>query len=409
MKKILLFVFLTTLLAYGGNTAPLFKITFDNATIGPAPNYYIIGPGEIIPTQCTAIWKMDNLNIDTTEPNTEPEIVDANIIGLGAPFQGGKALRVHSPGRDEGYHILFTPAFPPGSLTVEYIFCLNTADIGTKNVASLQYLGSTEWPFGQTFQWMLRIHGASSGGTNRLSFWTDKGDSNGMYVNSINPVPTKQWTHVAAVLNYNNSNPATSTILLYLNGVLQGSTTYNATGNSFSLGCSSDIGHFFSIGFNAANRANFADHRGMDGYIDAVAISTTALGPGTFVLSTASLQLTLSAETILRPIGSSAGISATGGLKPYSWSFSTTASVDSVAIGYINTTSGDNVTFYATGAGEAPLFCIDSDTPAKIKSVYLIVVPTKAPLFPESELKSTVREIPTRVPLQGQRGWELFE
>jgi hypothetical protein len=407
MKKILFGLIFTVLLVYTVNADPLFKITFDNAPIGPAPNYYTVGGDEIIPSQCTAIQKIDNPIVSDT---VGPEIADVAAAGAGVPFQGGKALRVHSGGTDEGYYSLFSAAFAPGPLTVEYIFSLNTVDIGPTNTASLQYIGGTEWPFGQTFQWMLRIHAISGGGANKLSFWTDKGDSDGMYVNSTNPLTAKTWTHVAAVLDYNYSDPSTSTILLYINGVFQGSTTYRAWGNSFSLGCSSDRGPCFASGFSSAAPAGlWGDHRGMNGYIDALAISTSVLTPGNFVLNTAPVPLTLSASTISKPLGGSATITASGGLAPYNWSFSTTASVDSAAVGYISSTNGASITFNATGIGEADLFCFDSNSPASKVSVHLIVIPTKAPLFPEPVVRTITREMPSRTIAPNRMSWELFE
>ncbi|MDI6783270.1 MAG: hypothetical protein QME64_04130, partial [bacterium] len=337
---------------------------------------------------------------------TVPEIVEAASASAGAPFQGGKALRVHSGGEDEGYFALFNPAFAPGPLTIEYIVSLNTADIGPSNTVALQYIGGTEWPFGQSFMWMIRVHGVSGGGTNKLYFLTDKNDPG---IPSNSTVPVKEWFHVAQVLNYNSSTPASSSYLYYINGTLQGSTTYNASDNSWLLGCSTPWGPLFSIGFHSNVLANLNDHRGMDGYIDALAISTAVLAPGSFVLSTSPVPLSLSASTISKPLGGSAQLSASGGLAPYTWSFSTTSSVDSVAIGYISATTGENIIFYATGVGEADLFCIDSNAPAEIASAHLIVVPTKAPLFPEPEMKTTIREVPMRVLVPTRRGWELFE
>lgn len=119
--------------------------------------------------------------------------------------------------------------------------------------------------------------------------------------------------------------------------------------------------------------------------------------------------LALSENTVTISINGSKSISASGGLAPYSWSFSTSASVDSVAIGYISPTTGSSITFYATGTGAADLFCIDNDSPSGIASVHLIIIPTSAPLFPDSEAKSVVREVPIRVTAPNRMSWELFQ
>ena len=266
-------------LCLSANAAILYKLTFDNATAGSSPATYTPGADEVV-TNLQSITMINNGGDNPVFQNTSSVL--ANY------FQGGKALVTDSDGKDEGYFVDFDPAFAPGDLTVEYIFMVRTLSV-PGNTVGLQYLGSTEWPVGQSFQWMLRII------DNKLNFWTDRGDSNGEYVRTLSDLAINTWYHVAAVLDYNESTPASSQIQMYLNGVSQGTSTYNASANSFSLGGSGSNAtyaplHAFTVGYNYALGASITDHRGLAGAIDALAISNTALAPGSFVLSVSSSE-----------------------------------------------------------------------------------------------------------------------
>jgi len=280
MKKVIIITIgLIFVLCLSANAAILYKLTFDNAVEGSSPATYTPGADEVV-TSLQSITMINNGGNNPVFQNTWSVLAN--------PFQGGKALVTDSDGKDEGYFVDFDPAFAPGDLTIEYIFMVRTLSV-PGNTLGLQYLGSTEWPLGQTFQWMLRII------DNKLNFWTDRGDSNTEYVRTLSDLTINTWYHVAAVLDYNESTPASSQIQMYLNGVSQGTSPYNATSNSFSLGGSGSSNptysppHAFTVGYNYALGAATGDHRGLAGAIDALAISNTALAPGTFVLRTSPL------------------------------------------------------------------------------------------------------------------------
>jgi len=274
MKKVIMITIgLIFVLCLSANAEILYKLTFDNAVEGSSPATYTPGVDEVV----TNLQSITMINNGGNNP-----VFQSTLSVLANPFQGGKALVTDSDGKDEGYFVDFNPAFAPGDLTVEYIFMVRTLSV-PGNTAGLQYLGSTEWPSGQSFQWMLRII------DNKLNFWTNRGDSNAEYVRTLSDLAINTWYHVAAVLDYNESTPASSQIQMYLNGVSQGTSTYNATANSFSLGGSGSNAtyspeHAFTAGYNYALGANISDHRGLAGAIDALAISNTALAPGSFVL-----------------------------------------------------------------------------------------------------------------------------
>jgi hypothetical protein len=119
--------------------------------------------------------------------------------------------------------------------------------------------------------------------------------------------------------------------------------------------------------------------------------------------------LTLSEKTVSISVGNSKVINASGGLAPYTWSFSTTVSQMTASIGYIDTITGSVITFTSTDTGAIDLFCFDNDSPASIASVRFIVIPTLAPLFPEPVSKTVTRVIPNKSIMPNRMSWELFE
>jgi hypothetical protein len=260
-------------------------LTWDNEEPGIATSAYEPGLGDFWVSPIQAAYPFNN-------GGDGPEIIAGTDVD--APTSGN-VLATDGGGKDEGYYVHLNPAIAPGDLTVEYIFKVRSFN-PAGNTAGLEYLGATEWPGGQSFQWMLRIDPGTSF-NNRLCFWTNRGDSNNEYVASLNPLELDKWYHVAAVLDYNESAPASSQVLMYLAEVgqpmaLQGTSPYNASANSFRLGCSGSGSnwpvpageHLFAIGYSSAVYAGMSDHRGFDGYIDQLAISDEVLGPGGFVL-----------------------------------------------------------------------------------------------------------------------------
>jgi len=79
-------------------------------------------------------------------------------------------------------------------------------------------------------------------------------------------------------------------------------------------------------------------------------------------------------------LGQTAELFATSGVAPINWSFSTSSSVLTSAIGTLSAANGSSVTFTATAVGEADVYCTDSDSPAKEQVIHITVVPTSAPL-----------------------------
>lgn len=115
--------------------------------------------------------------------------------------------------------------------------------------------------------------------------------------------------------------------------------------------------------------------------------------------------LSVSAGSGIMSVGASLPVSASDGIAPYTWSLSSTSSVTSTAVGYIDGTSGLGVTFYSTATGEVDIYCWDNNIPATLASAHLSIVPTTAPLY--RDLTENVGII--RSAALNKMGWELFQ
>lgn len=285
MRKIYLMLMMTLLFCFvsGSYGAVIYQFFYDHiadGTVMPDGFSYPVGPSEIIAPG-------DGVFAQTVGGDG-PQFRLTAALGAADPngiVQGGMAMVTQSNGLDEGLEVRMAAAVPPGDITIEYIF-FTTALALPGNTANLQYVGGTEWPFGGPFFWMLRLPTAFTP-DGIFYFWSDKGDTLGQRVGSSNPINVMQWYHAVGVLDYNEGNPASSQIKLYLDGQLQGTSPYDASDNIWRLGCSSSPPphtNIWTMGFSSALWGNPADHRGLDGAIDAVAISDTALTPQTFAL-----------------------------------------------------------------------------------------------------------------------------
>jgi hypothetical protein len=202
---------------------------------------------------------------------------------------------VQSGGKDEGVIAVMPSAVGVQSVTVEAVWFTDNLDpVG--NMVGIQSVVGDEWPSAASAQIFLRTIGNSVPGRNgHAEFWTDRGDSNSERVVSINPLAVNTWYHMAMVFDYNLATPASSTLRFYIDGVLQGTSPYNATSSIYAWGGDLNAALFggvplpnpqrtFAIGLGNGQNANLGDHRGLSGGIDAIAISDQVLAPGSFVL-----------------------------------------------------------------------------------------------------------------------------
>lgn len=202
--------------------------------------------------------------------------------GLSGTAQGGQVLLVDSgAANDEGLQVVAANGIAPGDVTIEAIWFTDDATGGT-NTVGIQSIIGNEWPGGERAQLFLRTVGAD-----RMNWWTDRGDSNNENVQStgtgVNAANT--WYHDVLVFDYNDGDPANSQIIAYRDGVQIGSSVYDATGiptSVFGAGFNSE--RRVAVGFANSLDANLSDHRGLSGGVDAVAITTQVLSPGSFVL-----------------------------------------------------------------------------------------------------------------------------
>jgi len=88
--------------------------------------------------------------------------------------------------------------------------------------------------------------------------------------------------------------------------------------------------------------------------------------------------LAVSSDSVVVTLGQTADLNITAGVAPYTWSFSTSSTVLTSAIGSLSASTGSTVTFTSTAVGTAKVYCTSSDAQQKV--ITLTVVPTAAPL-----------------------------
>jgi hypothetical protein len=268
----------------------LFLLTFDEGQLdysegsGAEIRYYEIGryvpgPDEVIAPVT------DRILVKYFEPRRQtdvgrPLLQPSEEILPGSP-QGGNALVLHSGRKSQGLLFDLSQAIPPGDLTLEWIAMFR--DIEPEgNVYQLTYLGSNEWPFGGAFQWAIR-----RAPDQPLNFTVFKPGGGEIRIPVLEqPVAADRWYHFVGVLDFNESAPTASTLRFYVDGELQGERDYDASQDVWSLGGSNSIYEpAFALGYSLGQDANPYDSRGLSGAIDAFAISSDALVPGSFILA----------------------------------------------------------------------------------------------------------------------------
>jgi len=163
-----------------------------------------------------------------------------------------------------------------GDFTAEALFMLAKIETSLDPIEDSEYglhnIFGTDMIAGSGAAWKFRVWpNGPIGGSGQLQLWTGN-TITGIGENDVDgpPMAINTWYHVACVYT-----ASTNTIELFLDGVSQG-TTNPAWSN---LGQDD-----WWIGAWPSNGAN----RGLAGWIDAVALSDTALAPGSFVLPTSS-------------------------------------------------------------------------------------------------------------------------
>ncbi len=213
------------------------------------------------------------------------------VPSLASPPQGGKSLIVDSgSGQDEGLQITVANGLAKQSFTMEVIWYTNDAS-GGSNTAGIQSMCGDEWPYGEVSQFFIRTVNL---GTNRMDYWTDRGDSDGEYV-QVDPggYAASTWHNDTIVFTYNSSDETNCQIEGFRDGVSVGTSVYNASSASVSLfGTAYLSNRTLAIGFHNSLDAGPGDHRGLNGAIDAFALSLGALLPGQFVLPSGATPIT---------------------------------------------------------------------------------------------------------------------
>lgn len=213
---------------------------------------------------------------------------------LPGALQGGGVLACdgNPPGQDEGLWVVMSEGFPIGDVTVEAMFYMSelTPSRPFTNLG-LQYVVSTEIPGGgaQYPQGQIRL-------VNGLLQWNAGEPPAGgpeRRVETPAVLSANTWYHAVGVIDYNDGNPAASELRLYLraNGVagladLVGTAAIDLDDPAVTVGWAPPATaaqgpiltavNRYCIGCSPSNSINGSDLRGLQGEIDAVAVTDQA-------------------------------------------------------------------------------------------------------------------------------------
>lgn len=256
-------------------------LNFDQATDGVYADSaaYSFGASEIANGTAVGIGALTAIYRNNAGDGPQ---IGAAPGGISGTAQGGKVLLTNSgSGQDEGLQIIAPNGLAPQDFTMEVVWFTNLPGGGT-NTAGIQSPLGNEWPVGERAQFFIRTVGA-----NRMDYWTDRGDSHNekVQVDGVGVIAANTWYHDVLVFDYNSVTPASSTVTAYRNGSLQGSSTYNAAGVPTTLfGSGFGGSRRLAVGIQNSVDAALGDHRGVSGGVDAIAVTTGLLAPGSFVL-----------------------------------------------------------------------------------------------------------------------------
>ena len=240
------------------------------------------------------------------------EVINSDDLEISAPAgdgklspsakgpQGGKALIMDSGGKVESFNVETDSSYPLGDYTIEVVFW-SAAENLEGNRLGIQNIFAS-WSVAENFDYLyscLRILGdgdpvgrPQDSGHLEFVVWDAAGREKRIV--SKKPVKTREWNTLQAVFDYNESDPANSEMMLYINGVLQGKRSIKAEGLLHGLGALLTPNYGtrrgvescrFIIGSSPIRLLlSDRDHRGLQGAIDAFSISNEALDPSGFIL-----------------------------------------------------------------------------------------------------------------------------
>ncbi|GAB4317332.1 MAG: hypothetical protein Kow0059_10310 [Candidatus Sumerlaeia bacterium] len=287
---------------------PLIYVDFDEITpttlnsgdTYPLDSYYERG------TSVTAVF-IESINGDGVVfgPATGDGINGPNSAGP----QGGQVMFIDagSPEKEEGLNWELSSYYPIMDFTVEVVFWLATNNNSGNDHPSLGAIGiqniwSSSWPTGSKLQMELRNIGNAAlvgrpADSQKLEVAAWQPDGTEVRVVSTNIISAPAWHTCQVLFDYNESDVANCSITMYLDGVLQGSVVYDATDatdvfdHSWAVfgtpvvGARSGFGNFrFQLGMSMSHLISGTDNRGLQGAIDAFALSEGLLSPSQFVL-----------------------------------------------------------------------------------------------------------------------------
>ncbi len=295
MKSLSFLAVALVLIASPAMGETIFYLNFDEAAdvIAASGTIYVPGSTEIVNPAAAGLGSATIFFVDSGAPDDVNEIA-ADGASIGTPTgvtghaQGGKALLTDSGGCDEGLRIQVDNTMLNQSFTMEAIwFTKNVA--GTGNNSGIQTIMGDNWPqlnilyepdpLRSQFQFNCRNAGQSE-------YYGDQSAGFSLYGESVNA--SNVWTHDAMVFEYNAADKSKCKLSAYRNGLLVGQKIYDASTAGEEVGLFGKTvlnGNSLTIGMINSFEYRINDHRrGLNGGVDAIAISNEALVPANFVL-----------------------------------------------------------------------------------------------------------------------------
>lgn len=286
----------TWVMSQGAFSQTLFKLDFDQAsdTHYTSGSLYEPAPSDIVNAQAGGLGKARLYFVDSgASSGADGACIAKPPAQVTGQAQGGRCLLVDSgKGQDEGLRIEVDNPLTSQSFTLETIWFTHDA-AGASNPDGCQTIIGDNWPMMNLFgpdpaQWHFFMRTTRSEAAQYFSV------QNSLTLPGKNQ--SYRWYHDALVFDYNAADPSRCTLIGYRNGREVARCRFDGTaygplrtpGTVTALFSSRkpDQGPYtLTIGMNNSFEYRDLDHRrGLNGGVDAVAISKGALEPARFVL-----------------------------------------------------------------------------------------------------------------------------
>lgn len=233
--------------------APVYYMTWDNGPTNGSPNPYVLGPGEILPAGVS----------------NERLGVNSLVVAPTGSIQGGLALDNRGAWTENGYRFTESEAGGlTGTFTFETVFYLVATNNRNGEVHYSRGLIYDNASAANNRGIKVRLDDDGSHLFNVVYDIDPLGGGGGSFsLSTSNVVALSNWYHLAVVHDASGAHVYLNNALIASNPTPIGSRTVIGTNNWF------EVGQIYGNG-----------NQYLGGFLDAWAISDTALAPGTFAI-----------------------------------------------------------------------------------------------------------------------------